>query len=386
MKSPFIFVPLFSFLVLSACSDNSSSPTQAKLDSGDKTSSSEEWVAKPIDYSKGRAMNKRLGKGINLGNGWDSQGKDDCGWSNCIKDEYFGIIKNTGFNSVRIPVRWNLDSDYETHTVSPTRLAGVKEDIQLAIDHNLAVVVNFHHYAPLFDLANGAHRGKGDSTALYKAEKEHFLKLWAQVAKEFDQFPDSMVVLEILNEPTTANAQHTDDLMNEAYKVIRENAKGKTIMFEAHQAAKFANLNILHLPEDGNIIYSGHYYDPYTYSHQGQGDGQYSCEGDKKYESLAASHFKEYVKLAQKLYPDINGDHIPMNMGEFGIAGRANWKCGENAPSDAKRALWTKKTIQVAESYGISWHYWDFTNASGFEAYNKGKSEWYPGFPEAFFP
>lgn len=31
-------------------------------------------AVKKVDYSLGRAMNKRLGKGINLGNSWDSQG------------------------------------------------------------------------------------------------------------------------------------------------------------------------------------------------------------------------------------------------------------------------------------------------------------------------
>ena len=75
----------------------------------------------PVDYTLGRTMNAILGRGINLGNSWDSDSYDDSGWSNPIRDEDFAIIKAAGFNSVRIPVRWQKNSDYTTHTVNPDK-------------------------------------------------------------------------------------------------------------------------------------------------------------------------------------------------------------------------------------------------------------------------
>ena len=127
------------------------SSTPADYISGDITSpsSSSKSNVVPVDYSLGRAMNQRLGRGINLGNSWDSEGYDDSGWNNPIRDSDFATIKAAGFNSVRIPVRWQQNSDYSTHTVDPNRLKGVKEDISLAIANGLAVVVNFHHYFEL---------------------------------------------------------------------------------------------------------------------------------------------------------------------------------------------------------------------------------------------
>jgi endoglucanase len=234
-------------ITLIGCSDDGSSPTKAK-----KEDPEGKKAPVAVDYSAGRAMNKRLGKGINLGNSWDSQswGKLDGGWGNPIDDGDFKIIKDAGFNSVRLPVRWNEDSDYETHTVNPDRLKGVKEDIQLALDQGLAVVVNFHHYTTLNDLGGAAFRGKQDSIPLFEAEKAHFLALWDQVSKELNKFPDSMVVLEILNEPTIPGADIVNDIMLGAYDVIRKNAPKKTIMFEAFHAAKFADLEYLTLPED----------------------------------------------------------------------------------------------------------------------------------------
>jgi endoglucanase len=79
----------------------------------------------PVDYTLGRTMNAVLGRGINLGNSWDSDGSDDSGWGNPIRDTDFAVIKAAGFNSVRIPVRWQNGSDYTNHTVNPDRLAGV---------------------------------------------------------------------------------------------------------------------------------------------------------------------------------------------------------------------------------------------------------------------
>ena len=55
-----------------AC-DNSSAPPA--VDSGSKPKEQGRTVV-PVDYSKGRAMNARLGKGINLGNSWDGDGRN----------------------------------------------------------------------------------------------------------------------------------------------------------------------------------------------------------------------------------------------------------------------------------------------------------------------
>ena len=162
MKKFLLFTAFCASLI--ACSEDSKG-LSASEESNESSSDSVAYVPVPVDYSAGRAMNKRLGKGMNLGNSWDSNSYSgdvpdepynfgyndnlDAGWGNPIKDEYFQILKDAGFNSVRIPVRWQHNSDPVTHAINPERLAGVKEDIQLAMDAGLAVIVNFHHYSEL---------------------------------------------------------------------------------------------------------------------------------------------------------------------------------------------------------------------------------------------
>ena len=365
--------------LLCAC-DNGTAPPRS-------TPKSNSSSAVPVDYTRGRYMNAILGRGINLGNSWDSDGRDDAAWSNPIRDVDFAIIKAAGFNSVRIPVRWQYNSDYSTHTVDPERLAGVIEDINLAIANGLAVVVNFHHYVEL-NCAGGGHKDRGckyDATK-FEEEKNHFLLLWAQVASVMNAFPDDMIVLEILNEPVIPNVDLVNQLMLDAYNVIRTHAPNKTIMFEALHGAKFYDIDKMKLPPDGNIIFSGHYYEPFQYSHQGNMHGN-ACRGDNAKSITASTDLSSYATLAKQYYPDINGtDHVPLNMGEFGVAGGdvspCNWEDG-NGPSSEGKAEWANAAAKAAISRGMSFHYWGFSYTGGFDAYDPSSEKWHTGFPQA---
>ena len=365
--------------LLCAC-DNGTAPPRS-------TPKSNSSSAVPVDYTRGRYMNAILGRGINLGNSWDSDGRDDAAWSNPIRDVDFAIIKAAGFNSVRIPVRWQYNSDYSTHTVDPDRLAGVIEDINLAIANGLAVVVNFHHYVEL-NCAGGGHKDRGckyDATK-FEEEKNHFLLLWAQVASVMNAFPDDMIVLEILNEPVIPNVDLVNQLMLDAYNVIRTHAPNKTIMFEALHGAKFYDIDKMKLPPDGNIIFSGHYYEPFQYSHQGNMHGN-ACRGDNAKSITASTDLSSYATLAKQYYPDINGtDHVPLNMGEFGVAGGdvspCNWEDG-NGPSSEGKAEWANAAAKAAISRGMSFHYWGFSYTGGFDAYDPSSEKWHTGFPQA---
>lgn len=349
-----------------------------------KSGSWKKVVRKPLDYSVARAMNNRLGRGMNLGNAWESAGqsgaKADCGWNNCIDDSYFKIIKDAGFNSIRLPVRWPADAARSApYTIDEGRLSGVKDDIEKAMEQGLAVIVNFHHYMEM----NNAAANYASSKSNYDKEKARFLGMWEQVAKELDSYPDSLLVLEIFNEPHDMKNEQVNDLMNSAYEVIRKNAPKKTIMFEAGGYSKFANIKNLEMPEDGNVIVSGHYYEPYTFTHQGHG---YDCKNSADVMNLSAvaPQFREYADSIAVNFPDINGGFIPVNLGEFGVSGQHGSSCGGNGVSDSLRAVWTDEVIANAEKYGMSWQYWGLVGVGGFEAYDKNAGKWYPEFLEVF--
>jgi len=313
----------------------------------------------PIDYSKGRAMNKKLGRGINFGNSWEAPSNDDSGWSNPINDGDFSTVKAAGFNSVRIPVRWYTGMD--------NKLNGVKADVTTAINAGLVVIINYHHYQPMYDAAKN---GSLDSKI------SEFSNEWKKIAQTFDSFDDDKLVFEIFNEPHDMTQDQVNKIMTAGYNAIRSVSKGKTIMFESNGYSKFAQITKLDLPNDGNIIVSGHYYEPYTFTHQGHG---YDCNGNAGDGiSSMAGHFKAYADSIAAHFPDINGGSVPMNVGEFGVANKGS--C--SSISDSKRDAWTKTVVEQAEKYGMSWHYWCFKNCGGFEASNG--SSWHSNMLSSF--
>lgn len=368
-KKKLLFITACSFFLFTGCNSSGGGLSQP-LSSSEEISSSS--VAVAVDYSKARAMNARLGRGINFGNSWDSQGKNDCSWSNCIEDEWFTIVKNAGFNSIRLPVRWNYNADtLPPYTINAERLAGVKEDIEIALSLNMPVIINIHHYNELIS-------AKADALI---TEKARYTAIWRQVAEALEIYPDSMIVFELLNEPNGMADNVINELIDSGYTAIREKSKGKTIMINPNGYAKFYLMNKLILPQDGNLIISGHFYEPYTFTHQGV-HGQ-PCGGtwiaDKYNIAGFESDFQGFVNMATEYFPDINGGHIPLNMGEFGVSGVNTSGCAdEELPSDAERAVWIQEIVRIAESHDISWHYWGFAGVGGFEAYDKDLNSWYP--------
>lgn len=375
IKSVCILPCALFFLCLSACSSGGGVTSP-----GAGTSSAS--VTK-VDYTAARAMNTRLGRGINLGNSWDSKGDGatgDQGWSNPIEDADFARIKAVGFKSIRLPVRWNYDAlTSAPYTLDAGRVAGVLEDVNLAIANGLIVIIDFHHYDELLDYidAVSANTATAADTTNYEAEKTRFAFLWMQISQTFASYPDSMIVFDVLNEPRSASNSVLNELNSIAYGQIRAYNPGKTIMFEPVGYAKFFNMSRMVLPADGNIIVSGHYYEPYEFTHQGANG--YPCGGTwttSKGQIYAA--FSGYADSAAKYFPDVNGGHIPLNMGEYGVAGQNTNGCDASAlPTDAQRAAWISAVLTAAEAQGMSSQYWGFSKVGGFEAFDRSTETWY---------
>ncbi len=226
-----------------------------------------------------------------------------------------------------------------------------------------------------------------------------------------------MLVLEILNEPRN---KVTKDILNElidsAYTIIREKNPKKTIMFNPNEFGKFYRMGEMKLPKDGNIIISGHYYELYTFTHQGShgqkcGKTTWGTSADKL---LITSHFRAYRDTAMKYFPDINGGHVPLNNGEFGVSGLrtgfgddpscqatalfpeltadeinmlSNAEIAARAfPSDEERGQWTKAVIEATDNLNMSWHYWGFNRVGGYEVYDKGTKSWFAPVLKALIP
>ena len=99
------------------------------------------------------AVNERIGRGINMGNMFESPRRR--AWGR-LDIAYFDLIKEAGFDSVRIPVRW---SDYAAEnapfTIDRGFLKRIDEAIEQALKRNLIVILNVHHYAEFMEDPEG---------------------------------------------------------------------------------------------------------------------------------------------------------------------------------------------------------------------------------------
>ena len=156
-----------------------------------------------------------LRRGMNLGNALEAPAEGD--WGVVLRKEYFRLIKDAGFDTVRIPIRWSAHAgDSAPYSINDCFYDRVDWAVFSALGTNMNVVINMHHYDEFTD--------RPDS------QKDRFLSLWEQIADHYRDFPDQ-VVFELLNEPESGfTSIKWNEYLNEAIRLIRKSNPNRKIM------------------------------------------------------------------------------------------------------------------------------------------------------------
>lgn len=305
------------------------------------------------EYPPAFAQNQQLGRGINLGNALEAPNEGD--WGVILQDWFFPTVKQAGFQSVRIPVRWSahaaLASPYE---IDPEFLARIQWAVDQAIANGLAAVIDFHHYYELMLQPGGMHR-------------DRFLAIWQKVADHFQSYPNTLY-FDLLNEPHDAmTAAAWNELAAAAIREVRRSNPGRTLIISAAQRGAVAALDSLQLPaDDCNLIVSIHYFEPLRFTHQG-------AEWLPGSESWLGTAWRNSYAERMAIVSDFDlaarwSDRTqrPIFVGEFGTYRRAGMR---------SRARWTAFVVETAKARRFSFAYWEF--CAGFGAYDKDKQQWH---------
>tara|TARA_R110000868_G_scaffold306734_1_gene567971 strand:+ start:4019 stop:5053 length:1035 start_codon:yes stop_codon:yes gene_type:complete len=295
-------------------------------------------------------QNIALGRGINLGNALEAPNEGE--WGVVLKAEWFTFIKNAGFNSVRIPIKWSAHTiDEDPFTINEEFFSRVDWAIEQALKNDLMVIINMHHYDEIF--------------VTPAQESEKFLSIWEQISLRYKNQPKELL-FEILNEP---HGDLTADLWNQLLPLglaeIRTHNPYRTVVIGAAEWGGVPGLLKLDIPEDGNLIVTVHYYEPFQFTHQGASwvDGAdawlgTSWDGSSSEVSAVENHFQTIVDWGEDR-------GVPINIGEFGAFSAAD------SPS---RGRWTESIVRFALENNMSYHYWEF--ASGFGIFNPNTGAW----------
>jgi endoglucanase len=305
------------------------------------------------------AQNKKLGRGVNI-LGYDPiwRSRDRARF----RAEHFRLLKEAGFNSVRInlqPFRylsstndWALPESWFAVSDWAVKEAGAQQ---------LQVILDLHEYNTLGNDPEG--------------NKPKFLAVWHQLAAHYQAAPDS-VLFEVLNEPShKLTPALWNQYLREGLDMIRKSNPDRAVIVGPAFWNSIDHLQELELPAtDQHLIVTIHYYKPMDFTHQGAAwvDRQdklgVEWPGTPKDIEAIRSDFDKAAAWARE-------HHRPIFLGEFGAY--------DKAPMDS-RARYTAGVARAAEERGWSWAYWQFD--SDFILYDINRNSWVEPLRRALIP
>jgi endoglucanase len=214
----------------------------------------------------------RLSRGVNINN-WFGQpyngkiggrkGSFTPEWMSAfITQEDVKLLKDAGFNNIRLPIEVAEFMDLKTGELTTELLPSLDAAIKLFTNAGMAVQVDFHPKERRVDSFNE----RPDQAELYVKWVGHISKHLAATTDP------EMVFIELLNEPGGLGLynerwqSYQDRLINEA----RANAPKHTLIVNAGGYMLITNDTLKFTPHpDRNVIVAVHYYEPSQFTHQG---------------------------------------------------------------------------------------------------------------------
>src|SRR5258708_802241 len=99
----------------------------------------------PAEETAIQAANKKLGRGINIGNALEAPKEGE--WGVTLQADYFRAIKAAGFDTIRLPIRWSAHARADApYTIDPQFAERIDWAVEQALANKLNIIVNVHHY------------------------------------------------------------------------------------------------------------------------------------------------------------------------------------------------------------------------------------------------
>jgi len=285
---------------------------------------------------------------VNMGNSYDAPRGEP--WGKPLNADHFTLIKNKGFDTVRIPVRW---SDYTggapDYKIESAFLDKVSRDVDAALNLDLNVILNVHHFEEIMEDPD--------------ANMKKFLSMWEQLAPHFKNRSDSLW-FEVINEPfNELKGEKLLQLQGKAVRSIRKSNPNRIIILGGEDWSGIRTLDTNIMPPDANIVYTFHYYDPFDFTHQ---KAPWVEDGPKKKKKWGSKEDHTQLKAAVKTATDFReAVDRPLFVGEFGAY--------ENI-KNSERVEYAGDVRAAMEEAQIPWCLWSFSNT--FALYDAEKEKW----------
>ncbi|MEX0987039.1 MAG: cellulase family glycosylhydrolase [Bacteroidales bacterium] len=282
-------------------------------------------------------------------------------------------IAALGFDHIRMPIdeeqMWNEEMEKNADAFEL-----LHNSIKWSHDAGLRVIIDLH-------ILRSHHFNEGEKPLwTERAEQEKFFDLWRDLSGELAGYPVGQVAYELMNEAVADDPEQWNELLNEAYSVIRELEPDRVIVIGSNRWQSANTFHQLRIPgNDPNILLSFHFYNPMALTHyRASWSGVYDYEGPVQYpgevikeEDLEGypEKFKQQMKWSSGYYTIDTLKKMMQEPLEFARKNNLNLYCGEFGvykPAPREDALrWYDDMITAMEEYGIGWGNWCYKGSFG---------------------
>ncbi|EDY80620.1 Cellulase (glycosyl hydrolase family 5), putative [Verrucomicrobiia bacterium DG1235] len=317
--------------------------------------------------------------GWNIGNTLEAIGSETAWGNPMVTNELIQLVKENGFQAIRIPCSWDQYANQETAQIDPSWLDRVKTVVQHCIENDMYVLLNIHWDGGWLE-NNVTPERQADNNAKQKA-------FWEQIATHLRDF-DERLLFASANEPNVDDATQQTVLLSyhqtfidavrstggkNAYRVLVVQGPATDIERTDELMDAFPTDTV---PD--RLMAEVHYYTPYNFAlmteDQSWGN-QFYYWGEEFHSTTDTSRNANWgeEELLDELFALMKAKYvdqgIPVVIGEFAAIRRTHLT-GENLELHlASRAYYLDYVTEKCNALGFLPFYWD---AGGLDNHGSG--------------
>ena len=312
---------------------------------------------------------KKIKVGLNIGNTLEAIG-GETNWGNpMITNDLIKLVKQSGFNAIRLPCSWNQYADQTTAQINSSWLNRVKEVVQYCVNNDMYVILNIHWDGGW--LENNCTQDKQEEN---NAKQKAF---WEQIATQLRGF-DEHLLFASANEPNVSDASQMAVLLSYHQTFINavrstggKNAYRVLVVQGPNTDIETTNKLMNQLPNDkmpNRMIAEVHYYTPWNFTGMTKDEswGNMFYYWGKDYHSITDparnatwGEEAEVDRLFILMKNKFVDKGIPVIIGEFGAMRRDNLTGDALTLHLASRAYYLKYVTKLSSTNGLLPFFWD---------------------------
>ena len=297
-------------------------------------------------------------------------------------------VKGLGCDVVRLPIHFERICEEAPAYAIPEKILEILDKVAVwAEELQLYVIFDFH---------NNTHVDSRTSEDV----EQVLLPIWTQLAKRYKDASEYLV-FELMNEPHGIEIPVWNDIIARLFRSVREIDKKHYIIVGGADWNSFSAMKTLPDFQDDKVIYTFHFYDPHTFTHQGASWAHLERMihipfpyDEKKMPPLPDNptedekeRFTSYpeqgtIDAVEKFfdrYAEFSRERsAPVYCGEFG--------CFAPFADHAERVNWYRIVATLLEERGIARTSWDYYGGFGIFSVDWSNMRFRNGRPEFRFP